>query len=267
MTDAKKDTRPTGLDLLREPFPAHQISKLPKPTKRQTDEVRADFRKGIRCTICGAWHHPKVVHLDYVGHAALTDRLLDCDPTWNWEPATFAEDGMPKFDAIGGMWIKLTVCGITRLGYGHADGKKGGDAIKEVIGDALRNAAMRFGAALDLWHKGQLHGIDDGREDDDRNDAAKNPPNEPVRTRPDDGKMLVAITSAPNIDDLVDLWREINAAYKAARIDVPGALVEAKDDRKAALSKPDPQAPADDDMTPDGAPIDPNADIDDEIPH
>ncbi|HEX7822877.1 MAG TPA: hypothetical protein VF463_19950 [Sphingobium sp.] len=23
---------------------------------------------------------------------------------------------------------------------------------KEVIGDALRNAAMRFGAALDLWH-------------------------------------------------------------------------------------------------------------------
>lgn len=33
----------------------------------------------------------------------------------------------------------------------------GGDAVKEVIGDALRNAAMRFGAALDLWHKGDLH--------------------------------------------------------------------------------------------------------------
>jgi len=26
--------------------------------------------------------------------------------------------------------------------------------MKELIGDALRNAAMRFGAALDLWHKG-----------------------------------------------------------------------------------------------------------------
>jgi hypothetical protein len=26
-----------------------------------------------------------------------------------------------------------------------------------VIGDALRNAAMRFGVALDLWHKGELH--------------------------------------------------------------------------------------------------------------
>ena len=31
------------------------------------------------------------------------------------------------------------------------------DAMKERIGDALRNAAMRFGAALDLWHKGELH--------------------------------------------------------------------------------------------------------------
>jgi hypothetical protein len=29
--------------------------------------------------------------------------------------------------------------------------------MKERIGDALRNAAMRFGAALDLWHKGELH--------------------------------------------------------------------------------------------------------------
>jgi hypothetical protein len=55
------------------------------------------------------------------------------------------------------MWIRLTVCGVTRLGYGAADGKQGGDAVKEIIGDALRNAAMRFGAALDLWHKGDLH--------------------------------------------------------------------------------------------------------------
>lgn len=146
------------LDLLRKPFPANQISKLPKPTKRQTDEVKQDFKKGIRCKECGGWHHPNVVHLDYVGHAALTDRLLDTDPHWNWEPAAFNEHGAPLMDENGGMWIKLTVCGITRLGYGHADGKRGGDAVKEVIGDALRNAAMRFGAALDLWHKGDLHG-------------------------------------------------------------------------------------------------------------
>ena len=52
------------------------------------------------------------------------------------------------------MWIKLTVCGVTRLGYGDAGGRKGSNAIKEIIGDALRNAGMRFGMALDLWSKG-----------------------------------------------------------------------------------------------------------------
>ena len=148
-----------GLDLLREPFPPHQISKLPKPTKAQTETVKADFKTGIRCQLCGAWHHKDVVHLDYVGHAALTDRLLDADSAWYWEPAAL-RDGLPAFDATGGLWIKLTVCGVSRLGYGHAAAKPGQDPgarEKEVIGDALRNAAMRFGAALDLWHKGELH--------------------------------------------------------------------------------------------------------------
>lgn len=145
------------LKLMREAFAPNQISKLPKPTKKQTDEVRADFSKGIRCDICGAWHHPKVVHLDYVGHAALTDRLLDVDPAWSWEPLALDANGLPSIDKDGGLWIKLTICGVTRLGYGDAQGKTGGDAMKERIGDALRNAAMRFGAALDLWHKGILH--------------------------------------------------------------------------------------------------------------
>ena len=76
-------------------------------------------------------------------------------------------DGLPVLDGFGGMWIKLTVCGVTRLGYGHAGEKQGGDAIKEVIGDALRNAAMRFGAALDLWHKGDLHSDEDGEKEPD----------------------------------------------------------------------------------------------------
>lgn len=160
----------SGLELLRQPFPAHTISKLPKPTKRQTDEVKADFKKGIRCKECGGWHHKDVVHLDYVGHAALTDRLLDCDPYWNWEPVAFAADGSPAVDQNGGMWIKLTVCGVTRMGYGDADGKTGGNAVKERIGDALRNAAMRFGAALDLWHKGDLH-QDDEQPDNTTNEV------------------------------------------------------------------------------------------------
>ena len=147
--------KPTGLALLRAPFPANQISKLPKESRAQADDRKARKQGCMvwKCPECGGAHHKDATHLDYVGHAALTDRLLDCDPHWYWEP--YVADGLPN--AGNGMWIKLHVCGQSQIGYGHADGKQGGDAIKEIIGDALRNAAMRFGAALDLWHKGDLH--------------------------------------------------------------------------------------------------------------
>ena len=134
----ESEVTPDPLELLRAPFPANQISKLPKGN----------------------------VMLDYVGHAAATHRLLDADPHWNWEPLAMASDGLPARDADGGMWIKLTCCGVTRLGYGSAPNKKGGDAIKELIGDAIRNAAMRFGLALDLWHKGDLHAAETATDDD-----------------------------------------------------------------------------------------------------
>lgn len=146
-----------GLALLRAPFPDHQVSKLPKGTKAQNECPPSEKRN---CSVCGGWHHPKIIHLDYVGHAALTDRLLEVDPLWSWEPMAFTPQGLPLFDSTGGLWIRLTVCGVTRLGYGHAAGKPFADAgarEKEIIGDALRNAAMRFGAALELWHKGELH--------------------------------------------------------------------------------------------------------------
>ena len=153
--------KPTGLALLRAPFPANQISKLPKETRAQADERKARKQGCMvwKCPECGGAHHKDATHLDYVGHAALTDRLLDCDPHWYWEP--YVAPGLPN--AGNGMWIKLHVCGQSQIGYGHADGKQGGDAIKEIIGDALRNAAMRFGAALDLWHKGDLH-LDESEE-------------------------------------------------------------------------------------------------------
>jgi hypothetical protein len=90
------------------------------------------------------------VQLDYVGHAAVTDRLLQVDPTWTWEPAGYTEHGLPMFDGNNGLWIKLTVCGVTRYGYGD------GPDPKQCISDAIRNAAMRFGVALDLWSKEDL---------------------------------------------------------------------------------------------------------------
>lgn len=165
ISDARRP-EPAGLALLRQPFPAHQVSKLPKGTKAQND-CPANEKKN--CTICGGWHHPKIIHLDYVGHAAITDRLLDADPHWSWAPMALDDNGLPRFDTSGGLWIKLTVCGVTRLGYGHAASKSHmdpGAREKEVIGDALRNACMRFGAALELWHKGDLHleGVDDEPE-------------------------------------------------------------------------------------------------------
>lgn len=151
----EENERIAALNKLREPFPADCISKLPKPSKAQTEALRKEPKSGIRCKICGTWHHPNAVHLDYVGHAALTKRLLEVDPLWNWEPLAL-DGGLPKYDEDGGLWGKLTVCGMTRIGYGHADGDDCGDKTKEIIGDFLRNAAMRFGCALELWFKGDL---------------------------------------------------------------------------------------------------------------
>ena len=90
---------------------------------------------------------------EYAGHAAVTDRLLEVDPEWTWK---FLGDGTPVFDDVGGIWIELTVCGVTRIGYGFPERLKGGNAVKEAIGDAIRNAAMRFGVGLEFWFKGDL---------------------------------------------------------------------------------------------------------------
>lgn len=189
------DTAPlSGLALLRAPFPANQVSKLPKPYKK-------DSPKG-KCAECGGYHGLPAVHLDYVGHAALTDRLLDADPTWTWEPvADPASLGLPT--AAGGMWIKLTVAGVSRYGFGHPDGKQGGDAVKEVIGDALRNAAMRFGAALDLWHKGDLHA---DTEEEPAAQVEKSKPAAPNATKG---------AEAPKPPTLAERANRLEAALKA----------------------------------------------------
>ena len=60
--------------------------------------------------------------------------------------------GLAIYDGFDGpVWITLTVCGLTRKGYGQAGSTSGGDAVKEIIGDAIRHAAMRFGCRLHLW--------------------------------------------------------------------------------------------------------------------
>lgn len=206
-----------GLALLRQPFPPNQISKLPKPKSK-------DAPKG-HCNECGGWHGLPAVHLDYVGHAALTDRLLDADPAWSWEPLSMTADGLPVMDPFGGMWIRLTVCGVTRLGYGDASGKEGSNAIKEVIGDALRNAAMRFGAALDLWHKGDLH------TDQEPQETPAMPP-EVI------ADWINSFDSCATVEELANQRKEgLASAKKAQDAQAYSAIDTAARKRKAAIEK------------------------------
>lgn len=107
------------------------------------------------------------IKLDYLGHAETTAALIESDPCWSWEPQALDENGLPLFDVNEqgqpiGLWIRLTVHGVTRLGYGSLDRPKP-DGRKELIGDAIRNAAMRFGVALALWSKSEMRDAGDDR--------------------------------------------------------------------------------------------------------
>lgn len=176
MTDTTVD-----LTKLRTPFAAEFVGKLPRVTCKACNERGTDCSKHAKteCAVCGNWLG-KHTHLDYVGHADVTIRLLEVDPEWDWQPKATDPDpdllkaavasgnpeivqavldnAPPKFerDRTGnpvGLWIKLTVGGVTRLGVGSCPSNQN-DAEKVLIGDALRNAAMRFGVAVDLWAKG-----------------------------------------------------------------------------------------------------------------
>lgn len=129
-------------DALRRKFPQDTIGILPKP-------YDAKSTKG-RCNECGGWHGLPAAHLPYVGHAAVTDRLLSVDPQWNWEPVAVDQYGLPMMLPNGDFWIRLTVGGVTRLAVGDGRG------MKERIGDAIRNGAMRFGVGLAMWTKDEL---------------------------------------------------------------------------------------------------------------
>lgn len=115
---------------LRAPFPASAIGKLPKGGTT----------------------------LDYCGHAAVTDRLLAVDPDWCWQPDR-TPDGRWDVVTVGNdscLTGTLTVCGTTRPCVGIAS-TKSFELLKQLQSDAIRNGAMRFGVALDLWSKEELH--------------------------------------------------------------------------------------------------------------
>jgi len=110
---------------LRAPFPKSQIGKLPRTAKRP--------------------------ELDYVGHAAVTDRLNAFAPGWHYTV-------LERLSESGTTWvhIAMTIGGLTREEYGD------GSDPKEALGNAIRRGAMRFGVAIDLWSKEELSGASAG---------------------------------------------------------------------------------------------------------
>ena len=141
--------------LLKKPFDKDQIEKLPRYTGKKGADGKIPTNAYGYCNECGKRHPLPAVHLDYVGHAGITDRLNEADPFWTIEPMAFNQAGLPLLDSNGGMWCWMTVFGIRRMCYGDAQGKTGPNAVKELIGDAIRNGAMRFGCGTYLWSKSE----------------------------------------------------------------------------------------------------------------
>lgn len=168
------------LTMLRKQFPADVIGKLPKITCRECSKGSCGEHRRAKCQECGNYISTAHIHIDYVGHADVTDRLLEVDPEWDWQPmatdpdpdilkAAIAsgnpdivrlviENAPPKLERNSsgypvGLWMRLKVGDTNRIGYGSVPATQM-DAEKVLIGDALRNAAMRGGVALDLWAKG-----------------------------------------------------------------------------------------------------------------
>jgi len=136
-------------DELRRPFRPEQIGKLPKPYKK-------DAPKG-KCRDCGGYHGLPAVHLDFVGHAAVTDRLNKVEPGWSYEitPVEYqGKDGRPHVAGVRGV---MRLGDVARPEAGDVDAETSyGDELKKAISDFIRRGAMRFGVALDLWSKEDL---------------------------------------------------------------------------------------------------------------
>lgn len=220
------DKIPEWHEQLRAPFPREVVGKLPKPYKRDSPKSQ--------CRECGGYHGLPAAHLDYVGHAAVTDRLLSVDPEWNWEPMSLTPEGLPALDREGNLWIRLTVNGHTRPGVGD------GSSMKERIGDALRNAAMRFGVALDLWSKEELES--GGKFDPVAPAHVSNPGHEapppaplagPQMSEDDARAWLDSVGQVADLGKLRALWKD--AGEQGALLAVPG-LKDALTARSQALA-------------------------------
>lgn len=174
---------------LARPFRPEEIEILAKPAGRYDKQaqkfqcVEPNRNATADGIYCGGFHQ-RSIHLRYVGHAGITMRLNEVDPAWNWEPLSWTPAGLPYIEN-GALWIKLTVLGVTRLGVGDSERGQGVNAIKEMIGDALRNAAMRFGVGTYLWSKSEKAAqLQAGQFEDEQPAPAPAPQQQPAAPIP-----------------------------------------------------------------------------------
>jgi len=99
--------------------------------------------------------------LDFVGHADICRILITIDPLWSWEPIEW-DGGKPAMyieNDMLTMWGRLTVLGKSVIGVGTVKASAI-EASKQVVGDYLRNSAMRLGISLSLWTKSEWSELD-----------------------------------------------------------------------------------------------------------
>jgi hypothetical protein len=233
-----------ALHRLREPFPTSEVRYRPQPWCKKCSQTQGwpkvcQNHNEIRCQRC---NNQKITEahicLKYIGHAEATNRLLNVDPFWDWLPLALDGSGLPQYDGNRGLWIRMTVCGMTRIGYGDATGKDGANAVKEIIGDAIRNAGMRFGMALDLWTSSDLEILESGGGEA----AEQGGQSAPARTEPEQAREhahQAPPTSAPDEDPLARLIAQYRNCW-----DNPTALLQIRlDGKKNAVSERSVQGP------------------------
>jgi len=224
---------------LTAPFDTDQIEKRPQvdcwkcTANKQKPNGRAlcdEHPRKVGCRICGQFMTAGHMHLDYVGHAGITMRLNEVltPAGWNWRPMAYTPNGTPLL-SDGGMWILLTIGTVTRIGFGDATGKTmSPSAIKEIIGDGIRNAGMRFGIATYLWSKSNAA------------EQLKNLPTEPEED------YATSLAAACDMGELYQVASRLKHAVDAGAVsDALAALLRrAFNERRAALDSEQQHSPA-----------------------
>lgn len=136
---------------LRARFGKKEIGKRPVITCPGCDsQTKCTVHEWLPCDTCGVTISTAHTHVDYIGQAHVRARLSKVDPDWSWEPMGITDEGLPAVDARGGLWIRLTVCGVTRIGYGVVERGRHPNAT-EAINRAIRFTARdEFGVGLYL---------------------------------------------------------------------------------------------------------------------